>query len=88
VTNETALNTILKTNGDAPLPRKVDTRIILPSTWIIRAAKIEYVGAAGEPQETAAACLDWCGMGPEFNLGGAITVVGWDRLALCELVED
>jgi hypothetical protein len=23
-----------------------------------------------------------------FNLGDARTVVGWDRLALCELVED
>jgi hypothetical protein len=35
-----------------------------------------------------AARLDWCRMRPVFNLGGAITVVGWDRFALCELVED
>jgi hypothetical protein len=35
-----------------------------------------------------AACPDWCRMRPVFNLGGAITVVGWDRFALCELVED
>lgn len=35
-----------------------------------------------------AARLDWCRMRPVFNLGDARTVVGWDRLALCELVED
>ncbi len=61
---------------------------MLPSTWVTRAVKIEYVGAAGELQQTTATLLDWCGMGPVFNLGGARTVVGWDRLVLCELVED
>ena len=35
-----------------------------------------------------AARLDWCRMRPVFNLGDARTVVGWDRLARCELVED
>jgi hypothetical protein len=35
-----------------------------------------------------AARLDWCRMRPVFNLGDSRTVVGWDRLALCELVED
>jgi hypothetical protein len=88
VTEETALSTIPKTNGDAPLPRKTGTRTMLPSSWISRAVKIEYVGAAGELQETTATLLDWCGMGPVFSLGGARTVVGWDRLVLCELVED
>ena len=61
---------------------------MLPATWISRAVKIEYVGAAGELQATTATLLDWCGMGPVLNLGGARTVVGWDRLVLCELVED
>jgi hypothetical protein len=50
--------------------------------------RLEYVGAGGEMQETTATLLDWCGMGPVFNLGGARTVVGWDRLVLCELVDD
>ena len=86
---ETAdLYTIPKTNGEAPLPRKAGTRTMLPSSWISRAVKIEYVGAAGELQQASATLLDWCGMGPVFNLGGARTVVGWDRLVLCELKDD
>jgi hypothetical protein len=88
VTETTDLNTIPKTNGEAPLPRKAGTRTMLPSSWISRAVKIEYVGAGGEMQQTSATLLDWCGMGPVFSLGGARTVVGWDRLVLCELADD
>jgi hypothetical protein len=88
VTETTDLYTIPKTNGDAPLPKRAGTRTMLPSTWVSRTLRLEYVGAGGEMQETTATLLDWCGMGPVFNLGGARTVVGWDRLVLCELVED
>jgi hypothetical protein len=88
VTETADLYTVPKTNGDAPLPRRAGTRTMLPSSWIARAVKIEYVGASGEMQHTTATLLDWCGMGPVFNVGGARTVVGWDRLALVELVED
>ena len=75
-------------NGAPALPRKAGTRTMLPSSWISRTVKIEYVGARGEMQQTSATLLDWCGMGPVFNLGGARTVVGWDRLVLCELKDD
>lgn len=88
MTGTTDLYTVPKTNGDTPLPRKAGTRTMLPSSWISRAVKIEYVGAGGEMQQTSATLLDWCGMGPVFNLGGARTVVGWDRLVLCELADD
>jgi hypothetical protein len=88
VTEATDLYTIPKTNGDAPLPKRVGTRTMLPSTWVSRTLRLEYVGAGGEMQETTATLLDWCGMGPVFNLGGARTVVGWDRLVICELQED
>jgi hypothetical protein len=88
VTETTDLYTIPKTNGDAPLPRRAGARTMLPASWISRAVKIEYVGAGGEMQQTSATLLDWCGMGPVFNLGGARTVVGWDRLVICELTED
>ncbi len=88
MTEATDLYTVPKTNGETPLPRRAGTRTMLPSSWISRAVKIEYVGASGELQETTATLLDWCGMGPVFNLAGARTVVGWDRLVLCELVED
>ena len=76
------------TNGDKPLPRRAGTRTMLPSSWIARTLRLQYVGAAGEVQETTGTLLDWCAMGPIFNLAGAKTVVGWDRLVLCELVED
>ncbi len=82
------LYTVPKTNGDAPLPRRAGTRTMLPSTWISRGVRLEYVGAGGQLQQTSATLLDWCGMGPVFNIAGARTVVGWDRLAVVELVED
>ena len=88
MTEETDLYTVPQTNGDAPLPRRAGARTMLPSSWISRAVKIEYIGAAGELQQTTATLLDWCGAGPIFNIGGARTVVGWDRLALVELQED
>ncbi len=88
MTEETTLYTAPKTNVDAPLPRRAGARTMLPASWISRAVKIEYVGAAGDPQETTGTLLDWCGVGPIFNLGGARTVVGWDRLVLCELLAD
>jgi hypothetical protein len=89
VTEETAVYMTAPTkNGEAPLPRRGGPKGMLPSTWVSRTLRLEYVGAGGEMQETTATLLDWCGMGPVFNLGGARTVVGWDRLVLCELVED
>jgi hypothetical protein len=36
---------------------------MLPSTWISRTVKIEYVGAAGDARETTATLLDWCPVG-------------------------
>ncbi len=50
-------------NGDKPLPRRAGVRGMLPSTWISRTVKIEYVGAAGDARETTATLLDWCPVG-------------------------
>jgi hypothetical protein len=50
VTEATDLYTVPKTNGEAPLPRRAGTRTMLPSSWISRAVKVEYVGAAGVPE--------------------------------------
>ncbi len=76
------------TNGEPLLPRRSGARTMLPSTWISRTLRVEYVGAGGEMRAGTGTLLDWCGMGPVFNLAGARTVVGWDRVVLCELVED
>src|SRR5687768_6752453 len=75
VTEATDLYTVPQTNGETLLPRRAGTRTMLPSTWITRTVKLEYVGGGGDRQETTATLLDWCGMGPVFNLGGARTVV-------------
>ena len=88
MTETTDLYTVPKTNGDAPLPRRAGTRTMLPSSWISRGVRLEYVGAGGQLQQTSATLLDWCGMGVVVNIAGARTVVGWDRLAVVELVED
>jgi hypothetical protein len=88
VTETMDLYTVPKTNGDAPLPRRAGARTMLPSTWISRSVRLEYVGVGGQLQETSATLLDWCGMGPVFNIGGARTVLSWDVVTVIELVED
>ncbi|MDP8951958.1 MAG: hypothetical protein M3N18_06940 [Actinomycetota bacterium] len=76
------------TNGDRPLPRRVGTRSMLPSTWISRSLRVEYVDASGRAATTTGTLLDWCPAGPILLLAGARTIVGWDRLVLVELAAD
>ena len=49
---------------------------------------MEYVDCYGGGQETSGVLLDFYPAGPILNMGGAKTLVSWDRLVLCELVED
>jgi hypothetical protein len=74
-------------NGDKSLPRKVGTRSMVPSTWIDRTLRVEYVGAGGDARETTAILLDWCPVGLLVSVAGAKTLLCWERLVLCELVE-
>ena len=75
-------------NGDKPLPRRVGTRSMLPSTWISRSLRVEYVGGDGKGRETTGVLLDWCPVGMLVLVGGGKTLLSWDRLVLAELVED
>jgi hypothetical protein len=75
------------TNGDKPLPRRVGTRGMVPSTWISHGLRLEYIGADGKAKETSATLLDWCPVGLLVSVGGAKTLLCWERLVLCELVE-
>ena len=75
-------------NGEAPLPGRGGTRGLLPSTWLKRTVRCPYTDAFGRGQETSATLLDWCGAGVLLNVAGAKTLLSWDRLVLCELVED
>ena len=75
-------------NGDKPLPRRDGPKGLLPSTWISRTLRIEYVGAMGEARETSGVLLDVFPFGPCLNIAGARTLLSWDRLCLAELQED
>ena len=76
------------TNGEALLPRRVGTRSMLPSTWINRGLRIEYVGADGRAAATDGVLLDWCPVWVLLSIAGAKTLLSWDRLVLAELVDD
>ena len=74
-------------NGTPSLPKRNGARGMLPSTWMGRSLRVEYVDAYGGGQETSGVLLDWCPAGPVFNVRGARTLIAWDRLCLAELVE-
>lgn len=76
------------TNGEVALPKRNGHRGLLPSTWLGRSVKLEYVDASGRGVETSGTLLDWCGAGPVFNLAGGRVLVAWDRLVSLELVSD
>jgi hypothetical protein len=75
-------------NGTPALPRRSGPKGLLPSTWLERTLKVEYTDCYGSGQATSGTLLDLYPAGPVFNIGGAKTLISWDRLALCELVED
>ena len=74
-------------NGTPSLPKRNGPKGLLPSTWLERTLRLEYV-ACGELRTTRATLLDTYPSGPVLNIGGAKTLISWDRLVLCELVED
>jgi len=74
--------------GQPSLPRRTGPKGLLPSTWLERTLKIEYTDCYGTGQQTSGVLLDFYPTGPVLNIGGAKTLLSWDRLVLCELVED
>jgi hypothetical protein len=75
-------------NGTPTLPKPTRPKSLLPSTWLERTLKLEYVDAFGSGVQTSGVLLDFYPVGPVLSMGGAKTLISWDRLALCELVED
>jgi hypothetical protein len=75
-------------NGSPPLPKRAGTRSMVPTTWIDRTLRVEYVGAGGDARETTATLLDWSPVGLLLNVAGGKTLLAWERLVLAELVED
>jgi hypothetical protein len=75
-------------DGTPSLPKRAAPKGLLPSTWLERTLKLEYVDGFGVGQEASGTLLDLYPAGPVLNIGGAKTLLSWDRLVLCELVED
>jgi len=70
------------------LPRRGGPKGLLPSTWLERTLRVAYVDCHGTGVETSGTLLDLYPAGPVLNVTGAKTLICWERLVLCELVED
>ena len=57
------------TNGDKLLPKRAGMRTMLPSAWIGKTIRLEYIGAADAP-EISATFLDWTPVGLLLNIAG------------------
>jgi hypothetical protein len=89
VSEETAVYmTAPSHNGTPALPKRVGTRSMVPTTWLARSLRVEYVGAAGDARETTATLLDWSPVGLLLNIAGAKTLLAWERVVMLELQED
>jgi hypothetical protein len=75
-------------NGTPSLPKRSAPKGLLPSTWLERTLKVAYTDCHGSGVESSGTLLDLYPAGPVLNMGGAKTLIAWDRLVLCELVED
>jgi hypothetical protein len=76
------------TNGDPPLPKRAGARSMVPTTWLDRTIRLEYVGPDGKGKETTATLLDWSPVGLLLSIAGGKTLLAWERLVLAELIED
>jgi hypothetical protein len=75
-------------NGTPSLPKRTDPKGLLPSTWLERTLKVAYTDCYGSGQEASGTLLDFYPAGAILNVAGGKTLILWDRLVLCELVED
>ena len=75
-------------NGTPTLPKRRGPKGMLPSTWLSRTLKLEYVDCYGGGQQTCGTLLDFYPAGPILNVGGVKRLISWERLVWCELVED
>jgi hypothetical protein len=75
-------------DGQTSLPKRSGPKGLLPSTWLARTLRVSYVDCYGGGQEASGTLLDLYPAGPILNIGGAKTLLSWDRLAVVELVED
>jgi len=75
-------------NGTPALPKRAGPKGLLPSTWVERPLKLEYVDGFGAGVQVSGVLLEFYPAGPILNIDGVKRLVSWDRLVSCELVED
>jgi hypothetical protein len=75
-------------DGQPSLPKRTGPKGLLPSTWLERTLKLEYVDGFGAGACASGVLLDFFPAGPVLNIDGVKTLISWDQLVLCELVED
>jgi hypothetical protein len=75
-------------DGQPSLPKRAGPKGLLPTTWLQRTLKVEYVDGFGAGVEAIGVLLDYFPAGPVLNIDGAKTLLSWDRLVLAQLVED
>jgi hypothetical protein len=74
--------------GQPSLPKRTGPKGLLPSTWLERTVKLEYVDGFGTGVEASGVLLDFFPAGPVLNIDGARTLLSWDRIVAVQLVED
>jgi hypothetical protein len=74
-------------NGTPSLPKRSAPKGLLPSTWLERTLKLEYVDGFGAGVEASGVLLDYFPAGPILNVEGAKKLISWERIVWCELVE-
>jgi hypothetical protein len=78
----------LDVNGPQSQPRRSGPKGLLPSTWLNCTLILEYGDGWGAAVKTSGSHLDLYPAGPVLNIGGTKILICWERLVLCELVED
>jgi hypothetical protein len=74
-------------NGTPTLPKRSGPKGMLPSTWLSRTLKLEYVDCYGSGQEASGTLLDLYPAGPILSIAGSKVLLMWERLVECELVD-
>jgi hypothetical protein len=75
-------------NGTPALPKRNAPKMLLPSTWLQRSVRLTYAAADGSERETRGTLLDLYPAGPILSILGAKTMIAWERVVVCELIED
>jgi hypothetical protein len=75
-------------DGQPSLPKRSGPKGLLPTTWLQRTLKLEYVDGFGAGACASGVLLDFFPAGPVLHIDGVKTLIAWERIVLAQLVED